>query len=186
VTWTADYHQPCGTCKGNGSLDIDDVAPETNVFWLAGVYSWESQCGQYPERGPKGISYFRGEIPELQQYVDCLLYRDENGALQGILNHYPFDNDWETKGNFNIWVAPGHFRQGIGTALLGEAVSRWDIDFHQQKYSEAGAALVNAFLRKPCPVCAGSGHDPDCAGCQDETIYGEHFEHHGTPPTRRS
>src|ERR1700722_12827312 len=54
------------------------------------MLSWESQAPQYPASGPPGISYFRGEVSDTL-FVNCLLYRDENGELVGILNHYPTD-----------------------------------------------------------------------------------------------
>lgn len=112
---------------------------------LPNVYPWESQAQQYPRRGPEGISYFAGEIPEINYTVDCLLYR-ERGILVGILNHYPADQlPWEKAGNVNVWVHPDYQRRGIGTALVAEAVTRWGINFDQQRYTEQGAALANSF-----------------------------------------
>jgi GNAT superfamily N-acetyltransferase len=89
------------------------------------MYSWESQAAQYPQTGPPGISYVRGQVSD-ELFVDCLLYRDENGDLVGILNHYPVDfPPYEREGDENIWVHPSRRRQGIATALLLEARVRW-------------------------------------------------------------
>lgn len=108
---------------------------------------WKSQADQYPPFGQPGVSYYPGTLPS-GNVVDCLLYRDQGGILRGILNYYGFDSQWEKTGNVNVWVQPGHQRQGIGTALIAEAVERWDIDFNQQRYSRAGAELAAQWLRK--------------------------------------
>jgi GNAT superfamily N-acetyltransferase len=89
------------------------------------MFSWESQVAQYPRTGPPGISYFRGNLTD-ETYVDCLLYRDETGKLVGILNHYPTDfPPYERQGDRNVWVHPGRRQQGIGTALMLEALIRF-------------------------------------------------------------
>lgn len=109
------------------------------------IFSWDSQGKQYPATGEPGISYFRGDVSDTV-WVDCLLYRDDDGTLRGVLNHYPVDNDFERAGNFNLFVQPSHYRQGIGTALVTEADLRWDIDFAQQRYTPNGASLVAKYL----------------------------------------
>ena len=80
---------------------------------------------------------------ELGTIIDSLLYRGDDGVLLGMLNY--------RGGKINGWVHPDHQRQGIGTALLVEAVSRWDdIDLLEQDYtfcgkpSFAGVAFVIA------------------------------------------
>jgi GNAT superfamily N-acetyltransferase len=89
------------------------------------MFSWESQVAQYPPTGPPGISYFRGNLTD-ELFVDCLLSRDENGELVGILNHYPNDiPPHEQRGGRNIWVHPDRRGQGIGTALTLEALIRF-------------------------------------------------------------
>ena len=109
------------------------------------VPSWGSQAAQYPRTGPPGISYFRGRVTD-DYFVDCLLYRDENGELVGILNHYPEDfPPYERKGNQNIWVRPDRRRQGIGIQLGLESLRRWEPltpeDLH---YTRAGLEWVTA------------------------------------------
>lgn len=112
---------------------------------------WESQVGQYPARGPKGISYFAGVVPE--GTVDCLLYRDKSGKVRGILNYYATDfPPHERAGNVNVLVDPKWQRRGIASKLLSEAQRRWTINWEQQAYTEAGARLVQAFLHEPAAL----------------------------------
>ncbi|MCU1592139.1 MAG: hypothetical protein JWP11_3395 [Frankiales bacterium] len=111
-------------------------------------HSWESQVVQYPEDGPPGVSYFAGEVPGGLP-VDCLLWRDEDGALRGILNHYPQDYGLEKAGNVNLWVQPGYYGRGIATALALEVRRRWpDLDRQQQRYTEAGARFLQSYLKR--------------------------------------
>ncbi len=107
------------------------------------LFSWEGQECQYEKTGPPGMSLF---VPE--DWVACLLYRDETGKLLGILNYYTRETPFEQRGNVNIWIHPEHQRQGIGTALLAEASRRWEIDFLQQRYSPAGLSLVRKFVER--------------------------------------
>jgi GNAT superfamily N-acetyltransferase len=139
------------------SMTVDESAPsdepKTTVTLKVSVssdlvYAWATQAPQYPPDGPPGISYFRGDVsPDV--WVDCLLWRDEDGTLRGILNRYPTDiPPWEAQGNFNLWVDPDWHRQGIGTALITEADRRWSLDFEQQRYTLEGAALVARYLER--------------------------------------
>lgn len=107
--------------------------------------SWESQASQYPRTGAPGISYFRGEVTA-GFHVDCLLYRDDDGELIGILNHYPTDfPPYERRGNVNIWVRPDRRRQGIGTQLSLESVRRWEpIEAEKVRYTRAGLEWATA------------------------------------------
>lgn len=89
------------------------------------LFSFEVQARQYDACGMPGISYFRGDIAEAGIYVNCLLYRDEHGAVVGILNHYPVDTKWEKRGEVNVFIKPNHTRRGIGRALWTEAEKRW-------------------------------------------------------------
>jgi GNAT superfamily N-acetyltransferase len=118
--------------------------------WLMGdIFSWESQAAQYAFRSEPGIHLERHHVGELgnQTVIDCLLSRDEMGMLIGILNHYADNNsELEQEGNINIWVKPDHQRQGVGTALIAEAVRRWGIDFNQQRYTNEGFALIQSFI----------------------------------------
>lgn len=122
------------------------------------IYSFQSQVVQYPQNGPSGISYFRGASPWMEEqgkWVDALLFRDDNGRVRGILNHYPFDlidpenpSVREERGNINIFIDPLYKNKRVGTALLDEAISRYDVDLNKQNYSTEGAAFINAYVRK--------------------------------------
>ena len=122
--------------------------PVDPLINAVGVYSWASQARQYPPMGKPGISYFPGVTD--RGTIDCLLWRDDNRRLRGILNHYPFDvPGFEEAGNVNIWVHPGWQRKGIGTALVREAQRRWTIDLTRQRFTTAGAALADALDPDP-------------------------------------
>ncbi|OXM69600.1 GNAT family N-acetyltransferase [Amycolatopsis vastitatis] len=116
------------------------------------VFSWPSQAAQYPQSGPPGISYFRGDVSESfgsGAYVDCLLMRDVDGVLVGILNHYPQDlPPHERAGAVSIRVRPDRQRRGIGTHLLKEAMTRWRVQIYRQRFTPSGAAFAEALLRR--------------------------------------
>ena len=125
--------------------------PVDPFIQAAGVYSWASQARQYPPLGVPGISYYPGHTDK--GTIDCLLWRDPNRRLRGILNHYPFDvPGFEKAGNVNLWVHPGWQRKGIGTALVREAQRRWTVDLTRQRFTIAGAALADAL--DPDPAAA--------------------------------
>ena len=121
------------------------------------ILSFRSQVSQYPDSGPPGVSYFRGEDDDLRKkgwWVDALLYRDKDGKVLGILNHYPQDmpaeqrgGPSEKKGNVNIFIDPKNKRSGIASELLKEATARYKVDLNKQRYSKEGAAFVNSFIR---------------------------------------
>lgn len=114
------------------------------------AYSWESQARQYAYKDTPGIGFERhsvGQLGALDQ-VDCLLWRDDNGVLRGILNHYPTDSEWEKAGNVNLWVDPGWQRRGIATALLAAAMKRWTINLKQQRYTDDGILFILAFVKQ--------------------------------------
>lgn len=109
--------------------------------------SFTSQARQYPATGPAGIGYFKGEI-DATTYVDCLLWRDTDGTVRGILNHYPTDlPPWEKAGNINIFIDPTMRRRGIATALLMAASQRWLVNLSQQRYTSEGRAFIMGFQR---------------------------------------
>lgn len=111
----------------------------------AQAYDWGSQYRQYPPLGPSGISYFAG--PTVYGNVDCLLWRDESGKLRGVLNHYGFDCEWESKGNVNVFIDPEWRRRGIATVLVDEARRRWVFNPEQQTYTEDGLKFITRYLR---------------------------------------
>src|SRR3954468_22976709 len=124
------------------------------------AFSWESQAKQYAYRDTPGINLERhhlGEFPDWTQ-IDCLLCRDENGLLIGILNYYlDSSNPLEQAGNVNVWVKPSHQRQGIATKLLLDALTRWDIDPNQQRYTEQGADWIAAVIKKVSAIKSTPG-----------------------------
>ena len=111
-------------------------------------FPWSSQVMQYDTLGRMGISLFIGELGEEILPVLCLCWRDERGLLRGVLNYYQENNYWENKGNANLFVDPEWYGKGIGTALLLEAMNRWQIDFQQQKYTKQGASFVARLIEK--------------------------------------
>lgn len=121
-----------------------------NRLMTSGVFSWESQAGQYPAIGSPGIRYYRGSFPgKMKFYVDCWLYRDESGELVGILNHYPIPSRYQKKGDVNIWVRPDKKRCGIATALLKHALKTYDdIDLRRQDYSNEGLMFIKSFVER--------------------------------------
>jgi len=141
-----------------------DVKPPVEATIEVVEHPWETQERQHPNKGKPGISYNQNfidmawithnasgqkvGIPSMAP-VDCLTYRSRKGTLIGILYHYPVDLlPFERAGNVNTWVHPRRQRRGIGTALLREAMRRWDLDPYQQTYTPEGAALMNAVLRQ--------------------------------------
>jgi GNAT superfamily N-acetyltransferase len=113
-------------------------------------FSWESQARQYPVKHAPGVTYFAGVTPT--GTVDCLLYYGPNRRLWGVLNHYGQDfPPYEVAGNVNVFVDPARRRMGVGSALLREAWARWPFSADQQRYSEAGEALVRRLLDDPLP-----------------------------------
>lgn len=124
------------------------------------AYDWASQVRQYARRGEPG---FTEEVHPLNGgTVHCLLWRDQDGLLRGILNYYASDcrgelmrsggvafrMGGEKAGNANIWVDPNHRGKGIGTMVAREGLSRYGITIEQQRFTEAGAALAEKLLRE--------------------------------------
>jgi GNAT superfamily N-acetyltransferase len=80
--------------------------------------------------------------------IDCLLWRDDDGILRGIVNHYPVDYPpYEKAGNVNIWVDPTCRRTGIASQLWAEAVKRWNVRFQEQRFTQDGVAFARAVRR---------------------------------------
>jgi GNAT superfamily N-acetyltransferase len=115
----------------------------------ATVYSWESQAKQYPEVGPPGTSTFQVPLTE-GRHVNCVLHRDTDGALLGILNHYPVDiPPWERKYTLNVWVHPDRRGEGIGTRLVMAAMEQgWPISVEDIKVTGPGGALTRSVARR--------------------------------------
>lgn len=128
-------------------------------FW-----DWDSQVTQYPPKGRPGIEYFRGNHDGLP--IHCLLYRDPEGDIVGILNYYPQDlyeegqnsvvvihkgprNKVEQKGQIKVWTHPDLQRQGIATNLVSEALRVWHVDLYNQiTITPQGAKFLNEYLSR--------------------------------------
>jgi hypothetical protein len=109
-------------------------------------YDWEHEACQYAHTGTPGIhleqhSYY-------QSVVDCLLYRDAQGLLVGILNHYNEGNPFEHAGALNVWVKPGNTRQGIATELLREANKHWTLTNEHLSYTPEGDAWIESLVQQ--------------------------------------
>jgi GNAT superfamily N-acetyltransferase len=110
------------------------------------VFEWQNQSKQYPAHGT-GIMYYKGILPS-GKHVHCLLYYGENNTLEGVLNYYPVDiPPLEKKGSINLEVRFDRRRQGIATALLNEAIQRWEINLKKQAYTTSGERFINFFMR---------------------------------------
>lgn len=122
---------------------------QLRVYPDAVPYSWESQVAQYPRLGAPGVEYRTGDTG-FAKPVNCLLWRDEDGLVHGILNHYPIDMPpWEKAGNVNVFVDPARRREGIATRLVREAQRMFGpIDFEQQRFTESGAALAVTLIEQ--------------------------------------
>lgn len=110
------------------------------------AFLWENQARQYPRYG-SGITYFRG-ICDDNIWVDCLLYYGYDNELHGILNHYPFEMPpYQKAGSVNIQVRPDRRRKGIASALLDEAIKRFNVNLENQEYTPDGERFIKNYMR---------------------------------------
>lgn len=111
-------------------------------------HDWDSQVWQYDELGEPGVTVQSEEITLWGQktVVDSVLYRGEDGKLLGILNHFNENNIWQKPGSCNLWIKPGHQRQGIASALLREAWHRWHLRYEDQDWTAAGDAWLKGLV----------------------------------------
>lgn len=72
--------------------------------------------------------------------VESLLFRDADGVLIGHLTNLD--------GNVRVAVHPDHLREGIGTALVREALHRWELDLDSQNLTPAAIPFVDGLIRK--------------------------------------
>jgi GNAT superfamily N-acetyltransferase len=117
---------------------------------------WDDNNFSLPEIGDPGIQCMRrrgwvGAQFDLTATVDCLIYRDTAGLLVGYLLRFPKairDKNGlvGSAGEITLAVKPDHRRQGIGTALLKEAASRWDTNWANQSYSASGLELIKSVV----------------------------------------
>jgi hypothetical protein len=110
------------------------------------VFQWEKQAKQYPQNG-SGITNFKGYVED-GKWVDCLLYYGEDNELHGILNHYPFElPPYQKRGSINLHVRLDKRRNGIATALLDEAIGRFQVSLRKQEYTPAGERFIKKYTR---------------------------------------
>ena len=111
----------------------DNIVPHMAV-------TWESQVWQWPRHGEPGITLEHRTVgpPGKQTVVDALLYRDQGGALIGILAHYNKGNLVQKPDSVILLVSPTNQRQGVGTALAREATKLWPriLKFHGTKHQK--------------------------------------------------
>ena len=89
--------------------------------------TWEAQASQFAPTGPPGITLERKTIgpPDKETVVDCLLYRNDEGMLIGILAHYNDNHPSQVPDSVNLLVKPDQQLKGVGKGLAREACSRW-------------------------------------------------------------
>lgn len=113
-------------------------------FALDMNFGFDSQASQFADKGTPGISYEKGDVGG-GDFVDCLLWRDNNGVLRGILYHYSFDTGFEPAGSVNLLVDDSYRKKGIATALLDEAVKRFKVNLKKQVYTRDGYAFITRY-----------------------------------------
>lgn len=116
-------------------------------------YTWESQACQYPPTGDPGITLLnvtlnKGKSGET--VVACLLSRDGDGKLIGILNRYYENNPHQAPNTGNLWVNPNNQHQGVATGLLKEAARLWfgEGTLDEQTFTREGWSWVESLMRK--------------------------------------
>jgi len=143
---------PAGSPEGGQFASVvraGNWAPDPKKDVVRLNFDFQSQADQYPEKGKPGVSYFKGVIDD-ESYVDALLWRDKQGKVRGIFNHYPMEfPGFEKKGNFNMMVDPEFQRQGIARQLFAEADRRWKLDLKQQTWTKDGRQFIQSLLKKP-------------------------------------
>ena len=111
-----------------------------------GLYSWEGQALQYPQRGEPGEMVYQRyaeDNPEssvqLGTWIDCLFYYDEEGYLTGVLNHYPYGafdkhtgQEIDKPNTSSTFVRPGETAEEVRAILTKEAVKRWGPEAAEQ------------------------------------------------------
>lgn len=78
--------------------------------------------------------------PSGSEVVESLLLRDGDGVLVGALTHL--------NGKIDVRVHPDHWREGIGSALAVEALSRWEIDLEEQALTPAAIPFVSNLIER--------------------------------------
>mgnify|MGYP001607236734 CR=1 FL=1 len=79
-----------------------------------------------------------GVTGRTSRYLE-LVYRSRHGKPLGVLQY-------QTGYRFIVVVDPQARRRGIATKLLRAALELWSLDLRNERYTEEGAAWMNAFL----------------------------------------
>jgi GNAT superfamily N-acetyltransferase len=111
--------------------------------------AWEQQAPQYdipenPHHGTPGLHFW--QVPKNLcggVTIFCLLHYGDDGQLDAIMNYYPKGTPLDEPGDFLILVRPDRQRQRIGTAVLGEAIRRWNVRLDDQCVTPAGEAFLS-------------------------------------------
>lgn len=112
------------------------AADKQKQAWLAATalhaYRDTTQVGIHHES--RMINAPSGEV------VESLLLRDDDGVLVGALTHL--------NGKVDIRVHPDRLREGIGSALAVEALSRWEFDLEEQNLTPAAIPFVSNLIER--------------------------------------
>jgi GNAT superfamily N-acetyltransferase len=143
----------------NSLLELTDFGLPTSQVTV--LTPFKNSARGYPRRGPSGISQESGlrSHPvdcggETSAIVIATTYRNESGAIVGVLHQYPGGLDIRVRyankkpGEYFIIVHSSYRRLGIGGALLAAADEKWGLDFWHQDYSNEGRALALKYLRE--------------------------------------
>ena len=128
-------------------MRAEATLPNMNPFWASTKNRYVPNMCQGITHIPQSI--VRGDV---RYGFDDLVFYDTDG-LAGVLTYFPQDiPDTPDElgyegGTYTISVDPAKQRRGIGTALIKEMSRRWSVDFENQTYSDAGLALVKAFIK---------------------------------------
>ena len=152
-----EYDQFTSLCNQCDTAYLDSANEPVTILIIPPAFSWESQACQYAKYGSPGLTLEQHAVnakaeevavgdPDTEMLIDCLLMRDVDGFLIGILNHYTGENEYEKTGNVNVWVRPDRQRRGVATRLLREAFDRWQVDWRTQRYTEDGLAMLKKLL----------------------------------------
>lgn len=132
------------TKAASRSLNSRKNVAQFRRFALEMNFGFDSQAVQFPEKGEPGVSYSK-ETAGGGTQVDCLLWRDDNGTLRGILYHYPQGTPWEDPGSVNLIVDDSYRKRGIATTLMDEAVKRFKVNLKKQTYTDDGYKFITKY-----------------------------------------
>lgn len=104
--------------------------------------SFSEEVSSYPKKGPAGVNVTK------DSKRNTLLYRDESGAIIGVLHVYHKSTSQSPKGDISIRVDPQQRGKGIASTLLVEADKRWNVNLSQQRWTDEGAQFIERMREK--------------------------------------